>query len=211
MRSFDGGEQKREHSSSVRSGVCVVRGGDIRGTHARAAHSCDRPHRLKRCGVTMVSRIATSVWRAQSRVRAALACEAMRARARVCVGLWHLPCSLYSGDFCSFPLGVPVLTRHPPNLTLLVARRPVLHVCPVSPGVFPVSGLGGQVCVDFLANTSAMRVGQVPLRLCACSQGYHGVFVVEVCCVQTRKRKRRRVAHIMKCLQLSEAVKWGPM
>ena len=94
MRSFDGGEQKREHSSSVRSGVCVVRGGDIRGTHARAAHSCDRPHRLKRCGVTMVSRIATSVWRAQSRVRAALACEANRARARAHVRGWHLPCSL---------------------------------------------------------------------------------------------------------------------
>ena len=83
---LDGGEQKREHSSSVRSGVCVVRGGDIRGTHARAAHSCDRPHRLKRCGVTMVSRIATSVWRAQSRVRAALACEAKRAGARARAG-----------------------------------------------------------------------------------------------------------------------------
>ena len=114
MRSFDGGEQKREHSSSVRSGVCVVRGGDIRGTHARAAHSCDRPHRLKRCGVTMVSRIATSVWRAQSRVRAALACEANRARvrARMCGdGTCRVRCS----DLCSFPLGVPVLTRefHP--------------------------------------------------------------------------------------------------
>jgi hypothetical protein len=49
--------------------------------NAAAAHSCDRPHRLKRCGDTMVSRIASSVWRAQSRVRAALACEAKRARA----------------------------------------------------------------------------------------------------------------------------------
>ena len=53
--------------------------------NAAAAHSCDRPHRLKRCGDTMVSRIASSVWRAQSRVRAALACEAKRAR--VCVGV----------------------------------------------------------------------------------------------------------------------------
>ena len=78
------------------------------------------------------------------------------ARARVCVAV-ALPCSLNSSDFCSFPLRSPradarVSSRHPPNLPLLVARRPVLHVCPVSPGVFPVSGLGGQVCVDFEAD-----------------------------------------------------------
>ena len=64
--------------------VCAVTGGDIRGLNAAAARSCDRPHRLKRCGVTMVTRIATSAWRAQSRVKAALACDAKgRARARV--------------------------------------------------------------------------------------------------------------------------------
>ena len=55
--------------------------------NAAAAHSCDRPHRLKRCGDTMVSRIASSAWRAQSRVRAALACEAKRARVCVAVAL----------------------------------------------------------------------------------------------------------------------------
>ena len=49
-----------------------------------------------------------------------------------------------------------------------------------------MSGLGGQVCVDFLANTSAMRVGQVPLRLCACSQGYHGVLLGEGLLVNVR-------------------------
>ena len=67
--------------------VCAVTGGDIRGLNAAAARSCDRPHRLKRCGVTMVTRIATSAWRAQSRVKAALACDAKgRARARACAG-----------------------------------------------------------------------------------------------------------------------------
>jgi hypothetical protein len=92
MRSLDGVERKREHAPSVEWSLCGHWWGHQRTQMRPPCGSCDRPHRLKRCADTMVTRIASSAWRAQSRVWAALACEAKRERARA-GGVAHAVCS----------------------------------------------------------------------------------------------------------------------
>ena len=128
---WTGASRRGNTRGSVEWSVCGHRGGDNReALGAAAARSCDRPHRLKRCGDTMVTLIASSAWRAQSGVWAALACEAKRAGARAVRGkACRLRCLLLVVPARSLRADARVSSRHPPNLTLLVVRRPVLHVC----------------------------------------------------------------------------------
>ena len=125
---------------------------------AAAARSCGRPHRLKRCGDTMVTRIASSAWRAQSRVKAALACEAKRAR------VWGLARAVFwiAGSSLGAAAAVPrrliatgctkwlplLVVVFPPRLPLLVVVFPPRSfVAAPTPQIF---ALVGRVALSFI-------------------------------------------------------------
>ena len=114
---------------------------------AAAARSCGRPHRLKRCGDTMVTRIASSAWRAQSRVKAALACEAKRAR------VWGLARAVFwiAGSSLGAAAAVPrrlIATGCTKWLPLLVVVFPPRSfVAAPTPQIF---ALVGRVALSFI-------------------------------------------------------------